>query len=342
MFGMRRGPSVGPAGVQHRHDGPVRVPGRPRLRRRGRPGRHPRRDAVPEDHRPVRGRGRGARGDQPRAAGRRALADQRPRLRRAPRSAGHERQADRLGPRLRGVRAADRRAVERGRAVRAGADPDPAVRGPLGRGPDRRAAAGLRGHGGRAVPGGGDQGLLHPRAQRPGLPRLGHDRARDRHARRAGRGHQVRGHAARCRQARRADQGPAEDREADRGGVRGDPAAPDARPGHRAGDRVPGRGPGRDHASSRADRRPGLSDGPGRRRDPRVRPGAGRRRRLRLHDLHPVLPRRAPGRGGDRGAEEVVGHAVRPGVRGCLRGRDQARRLAEPRAPVLPPQRPTT
>ncbi len=68
------------------------------------------------------------------------------------------------------------------------------------------------------------------------------------------------------------------------------------------------------------------------RRDPRVRPGAGRGRRVRLHDLHPVLPRRAPGRGGGRGAQEVVGHAVRPGVRGCVRGRDQARRLAEPRA----------
>jgi len=48
-------------------------------------------------------------------------------------------------------------------------------------------------------------------SQRPGIPRLGHDRARDRHARRAGRGDQVRGHAARRRQARRAHQGAAED-----------------------------------------------------------------------------------------------------------------------------------
>ena len=39
-----------------------------------------------------------------------------------------------------------------------------------------------------------------------------------------------------------------------------------------------------------------------------------------------------PVAGGGRGAAQVVGHAVRPGVRGRVRGRDQARRLAEPRA----------
>ena len=45
----------------------------------------------------------------------------------------------------------------------------------------------------------------------------------------------------------------------------------------------------------------------------------------------PLLPRRAPGRRGDRGAEKVVGHSVRPGLRGRLRRRAQARRLAAPR-----------
>ena len=37
---------------------------------------------------------------------------------------------------------------------------------------------------------------------------------------------------------------------------------------HRPGDRLPRRGPRRDHAPSRADRRPGIPDGAGRRRDP--------------------------------------------------------------------------
>ena len=60
------------------------------------------------------------------------------------------------------------------------------------------------GHDGGALPGGRDEGLLHPRAQRAGLPRLGHDRQGDRHAAGPGRGHQVRGHAARRRQARRS------------------------------------------------------------------------------------------------------------------------------------------
>ena len=48
----------------------------------------------------------------------------------------------------------------------------------------RAHAATLR----RAVPGGRDQGLLHPRAQRAGIPRRGHDRAPDRHAARSRRG----------------------------------------------------------------------------------------------------------------------------------------------------------
>ena len=41
-------------------------------------------------------------------------------------------------------------------------------------------------------------------------------------------------------------------------------------------------------------RRPRLPDGAGRGRDPRVRPGARGRRRLRLDDLDPLLPRRRP------------------------------------------------
>ena len=161
-----------PAGCSTRACTPCqRVPGRAGFLALGGHIGVPGRRVVPGHHRAVRGRRRGARGRQPRAAAGRALADQRPRGAAAARPLGHEHQAARVRPRLRRVRPADRRAVERGRAVRAGAGADPAVRGPLGGGAVRRAAAGLRGHGGRAVPGGGDQGLLHPRAQRAGVPR---------------------------------------------------------------------------------------------------------------------------------------------------------------------------
>ena len=49
-------------------------------------------------------------------------------------------------------------------------------------------------------------------------------------------------------------------------------------------------------------------------------------------DVHPVLPGCAPDRRGDRGTAEMGRHAVRPGVRGRLRGRDRAGRLAASRA----------
>ena len=77
VFGLRRGPSLVQRAVQHRHARPVRVPGREGLHRRARARRHARVGLVPGDHRALRGRGRGARGREPRAARRRALADQR-------------------------------------------------------------------------------------------------------------------------------------------------------------------------------------------------------------------------------------------------------------------------
>ena len=70
-------------------------------------------------------------------------------------------------------------------------------------------------------------------------------------------------------------------------------------------------------------------------RDPRVRPRHRRRRRVRLDDLDPVLPRRASGRRGGRGARALQGHAVRPGHG----RRDGPRR--RPRTAGTPPCRPT-
>ena len=168
-------------------------------------------DFQADRHRVRRGRGR-ARAGQPHAHLGRLPAESRQRHA-APRGPGVQPAAAAgLRPRLRVPRPGHRRAVADHGLVLGGARAGPAVRGPLGDGAVRRAAARLRGDHERALPGGGDQGLLHPRPRRPGVPRRGHDRPPDRDELRPDRGDQVRRHAARRRQARRADPGAAEDR----------------------------------------------------------------------------------------------------------------------------------
>ena len=181
-----------------------------------------------------------------------------------------------------------------GRPVRRGAGADAAVRGALGDGAVRRAAARLR-------------RPRWPRCARRWRPRTSTPAAtasgcraaprmiarRDRDGRGAGRGDPLRGHAARRRQARRARPrccrrtGPLTEEEF---------AAIQLHPMRGLEivrrDRLPRRGARRDHAPPRADGRQGLPDGAGGRRDPRVRPGHRGRRRVRLDDLHPLLPRR--------------------------------------------------
>ena len=119
------------------------------------------------------------------------------------------------------------------------------------------------------------------------------------------------GHAARRRQARRADQGAAEGRR--RSPRRSSPRSSCTRC-------AAWRSSGRSASSTR--RSPasctttsgwtargypmGLAgDG-----DPGVRPGHLGGRRLRLDDLHPLLPRRASARGGHRRAAPLRGHAT--------------------------------
>ncbi len=198
-----------------------------RLRRRAgvpgpaRPGRGAEARLVPRSDLAVRGRRAGARAGQLLAdVGGHARAEPPSAHRLAPGQAAVQPvPAAGLRPRLRLARPGHRRALDRGGRLRRGARAGPAGGGAVGDGPVRRAAEGLQGHHGGAVPGGRDQGLLHPRAQRAGVPRGRDDRPPDQHAAGAHRGDHGRRHAARRRQARRAHQGAAEDRAADRGGV---------------------------------------------------------------------------------------------------------------------------
>lgn len=301
-------PAAGEAAVQQRpvrHLWLRRGPGLRGARRQGR-GAHRRR--IRRDHRAVRGRGGRLRAPQLRPD----------RVRADVHGPGRSGAAAGPGPvhglllRLRHLRPADRGAVGHGQLDLRGARAAPALRGSLGLRSILRAAALLRRHDRRALPGGGDQGLLHARPLHPRLPGRRNDRRGDRHGVRAVARDPLRRNAPRRGQAGRADQGAAEGRPAQRGGVRGHPAPPDARAGDRARHRLSGRGVRRDHAPPRAAGRQGLPDGAGGGRDPRVRQDHRGGRRLRLDDLGPFLPQRPPARGGhDRVAQGR--HPVRPG-----------------------------
>ena len=76
--------------------------------------------------------------------------------------------------------------------------------------------------------------------------------------------------------------------------VRRDQGPPGPRHRDAPGHRVPRRGVPGDPPPPRAHGRPRLPDGPRRPGHPRVRPRHRRRRRLRLDDLDPLLPRSAP------------------------------------------------
>ena len=217
---------------------------------------------------------------------------------------------------LRPVRAAAGRALGRGRGRRRADGGDPAaaaaVRRAVGLRAVRRGAARLRPHRARPDDRGRDQGPLHPRPQRAGLRGVGAHRPGDRHARGPRAVPALRRDAARRRQARGPHPGAAEERRPHRGRARVDPAAPGAGRRDHPRDRVPRRGRGRHPAPPRAARRPRLPDGPGRRRHPGVRPGDRGRRRVRLDDDDPLLPRRAHRHRGDDRAAALRGRPVRP------------------------------
>ena len=146
------------------------------------------------------------------------------------------------------------------------------------------------GHHPRPRPGRRHQGRLHPRSQRAGRPGVHDDRPRARHGRRARGGTAVRRHPARRRQARRPHPAAPQGRTADPRGTPDHRAASRVRARDGPRDRVPRRGPVGDPAPPRAAGRQRIPVRADRRADPGVRPGGGRRRRLRRDDLHPVLP----------------------------------------------------